>query len=362
MPGTFNAGLLRIARQARGWSQAELSRQSGISQAKLSKLENGLTSPADDAIHCIAEVLKFPVSFFYQEDRIAGLPVSVHPLYRKKASIGKKPLEKLEALLNIQLLHLRRLFAAIEFEPELVLPKLEVDDYGDDPERIAQLVRQTWLAPSGPIIDLVGWVERAGCIVIHCDLAGLSVDGITMQMSDMPPCIFLNRNQPADRQRFSLAHELGHIVMHKAPSPTMEEEANAFAAALLMPAREIGSYLNRRLTIQRLAALKPAWKVSMAALLFRAKTIGAITANQSQYLWRQMTKMGYRQVEPPELDFAAEEPSIHPEIISVHIQNLGYDMNDLCAALHSFEDDVRRMHPLPARVDRPNLRLVHSRA
>ena len=91
----------------------------------------------------------------------------------------------------------------------------------------------------------------------------------------------MNRNQPADRQRFSLGHELGHIVMHRVPSPTMEDEANAFASALLMPTQEVRPYLSGRLTIQKLASLKPVWRVSMQALLYRARAIGTITANQS---------------------------------------------------------------------------------
>jgi Zn-dependent peptidase ImmA (M78 family)/transcriptional regulator with XRE-family HTH domain len=346
MPVEFNQDLLRIARQARGWSQSELSRQSQISQANISKLENGLIGPTDDVLDSVCGALGFPRDFFFQSDRVIGLPMSVQ--YRKQASVGQKAIERLEAELNIRILHIRRLLDAAELEPELALPRLDVDEYGGNPEKIAELIRRTWLAPSGPIRDLVAWVERAGCVVVHCDFAALKVDGFTVQISDMPPCIFLNRNQPADRQRFSLAHELGHVVMHRVPSPEMEDEANSFAAALLIPARDIRSHLSgRRLTIQRLAGLKPIWRVSMAALLFRAKTIGTITANQSQYLWRQMSSMGYRRSEPPELDFKQEEPTVLPEIIRLHLEELGYNLSDLAEALRSTEDDLRVLHPIP---------------
>lgn len=346
MANQFNPDLLRIARQARGWSQAELSKNSGISQANLSKLENGLIGPSDDVLESVSRSLQFPQTFFFQTDRVIGLPVSVQ--YRKRASVGQRSIERLEAELNVRILHVRRLLSAAQFDAELVLPRLDVDEFGGDPERIADLVRRTWLVPSGPIRNLIGWVERAGCIVIHCDFAALAVDGVTVQISDMPPCIFLNRNQPADRQRFSLAHELGHVVMHRVPSPEMEDEANAFAAAMLMPARDIRQYLSgRRLTIQHLAALKPVWRASMGSLLYRAKTIGELSENQSQYLWRQMSAMGYKRSEPPELDFKAEEPSVLPEIIRIHLEDLGYGLSDLSEILHSTVDDVRAMHPLP---------------
>ncbi len=358
MQGDFNTGLLRVARQARGWSQAELSRNSGVSQANLSKLENGLIGPTDEVVDRVASALRFPESFFYQNHRLVGLPISVHPMYRKKASVGQKAIDRLEAELNIRLMHLRQLLAAADFEPELLLPRLDPDEFGGGPERIAELVRRTWLVPSGPLYDLVGWIERAGCIVVHCDLAALSVDGVTIQAPDMPPCVFLNRNQPSDRQRFTLAHEIGHIVMHRVPSPEMEDEANAFASALLMPARELRPKLGGRLTLQRLAALKPVWRVSMAALLYRAKAIGAITSSQSGYLWRQMSSMGFRRAEPPELDFPAEEAGVLPEMIRIHLEELGYGIGDLCSVLHAQEEDVRRMHPLPGPIGRSHLRII----
>lgn len=358
MSGALNADLLRIARQARGLSQTELSKQSGVSQANLSKLENGLINPSDDVLDRVASVLHFPRSLFFEPDRVLGLPISIHPMYRKRASVGQRSLERLEAEINIRLLHIRRLLKSTVYEPELPLPEMDIDEFGGDPEQIAELVRRTWLVPMGPLKDLVGWIERAGCVVVPCDFAALSVDGITSISPGMPPCIFLNRNQPADRQRFSLGHELGHIVMHRVPSLTMEDEANAFASALLMPAREIHPYLSGRLTIQKLAALKPVWHVSMQALLYRAKAIGAINANQSQYLWRQISAFGYKRSEPPELDFPAEEPAVLQEIIRVHLEDLGYEMDDLCSVLHVFEDDLRSMHQLPGRLGGPNLRVV----
>ena len=351
----FNQDLLRIARQARGWSQTELSRRSGVSQANLSKLENGLIGPTDDVLDGVSEALGFPVDFFFQNDRVIGLPMSVQ--YRKRASVGQKAIERLEAELNIRILHIRRLLDAAELEPELSLPRLDVDEFGGDPERIADLVRRTWLVPTGPIRELVSWVERAGCIVVHCDFAALKVDGFTVQIPDMPPCIFLNRNMPSDRQRFSLAHELGHVVMHQVPSPEMESEADAFASGILMPARDIRPQLSgRRLTIQRLASLKPIWRVSMAALLYRATTVGALTANQGQYLWRQMSSMGYRRTEPPELDFKLEEPTVLPEIIRLHLEDLGYDLSELAEALRTNEEDLRALHPLPGETS--HLRVV----
>ncbi len=102
--------------------------------------------------------------------------------------------------------------------------------------------------------------------------------------------------------------------------------------------------------------MKPIWRVSIAALLYRAKEIGAITENQSQYLWRQMSSMGYRRTEPPELDLKVEMPTVLPEIVRLHLEELGYGVSDLAQALRSSEDDLRALHPLPGATSR--LRVV----
>jgi len=172
-------------------------------------------------------------------------------MYRRKSSAGNKALEKLEAEINIRLMHVRRLLGATDFEPEIPLPALDVDEYDGNVELIAELVRRTWQIPNGPLLNLAELIERAGVIIIECDLASIGVDGLTIRALGSPPCIFIDANAPGDRQRFTLAHELGHLVMHSVPSPSMEDEANAFASAFLMPGRDIRPYLLDRITLAK---------------------------------------------------------------------------------------------------------------
>jgi Zn-dependent peptidase ImmA (M78 family) len=94
--------------------------------------------------------------------------------------------------------------------------------------------------------------------------------------------------------RFTLAHELGHLVMHRFPTENMETEANEFASTLLMPSADMRSaFLGRRVTLELLAALKPEWKVAMQALLMRATSLKCVSPNQARYLWQQISARGF---------------------------------------------------------------------
>lgn len=348
----INVELVQVARHLRKMSQTELAKRAGITQGYISKIEQGIKQPDDTNVEKLAEALKLPTSFFYQQDRIYGLPVSVHPMFRKKTKVGVKTLDSIQAELNLRIMHLRRLIKAVELEAELPLPDFDIDEYQGDTEEIASLLRRTWLIPRGPIKNLTEYAEKAGVLVIDNEFEGSDIDGVTLVVPGLPPCIFLNPGRPADRRRFTLAHELGHLLMHRVPTPTMEDEANAFASALLMPATDIAPQL-KDVTFAKLASLKRIWRVSMAALLMRAKALGKISSNQSSYLWRQMAP--YRRKEPEQLDFPAEMPAVFPELIRLHIEELGYSISELATLLHLTVDDITQFYRLR---DRGHLTLV----
>jgi len=146
--------------------------------------------------------------------------------------------------------------------------------------------------------------------------------------------------------------------MHAVPHPDMEEHADRFASALLMPTEDIGRHLTK-VSLTKLAYLKRVWHVSMAALLMRAQSLGKLTSNQSRYLWVQMSKAGYRLREPEELDFPQEQPSVLSEILRLHLNELGYSIVELSSMLHVFEDECRDLYPgiFPTKVE-SHLRIV----
>ncbi len=341
----FNPALLLLARQYRGASQEQVAKDAGLNQGHYSRIENGLTpeGPFLENIERIAATLKFPVSFFYQPDGLSGLPLSVHPMNRRKSAIGERVLKKIHAELNIRLMHLRRYLRAADLQPELTLPAIDVDE-GGGPQEIARSVRKAWSLPDGPIDNLTDCCERAGILVMWCDLEK-GIDGVSMTVRDLPFCIFLNRHAPADRMRFSLAHELGHAIMHRIPTDHIEDEANAFAGELLVPERQFRRLLiGQKVTLEWLARQKAYWRTSMAFLLYRVGAVDVLTRHQSEYLWKKLSASGWRTREPQETDFAYEQPSVFQRLIKLHSDDLQYDLETLQILLSTSVGDLQRMY------------------
>ncbi|MBW7835808.1 MAG: XRE family transcriptional regulator [Sphingomonadales bacterium] len=354
-----NGDMLRLARHRRGFQQTEAAKRLGIDQSMLSRIENGMVEVRNDLLVRAAIVYGFPQTFFYQRDPIYGAPVSVHPMWRKKTDVSVREVDSVVAEINLRIMHLRRFLEGVEIGFTGNLPRLDIDDYGS-PEKVAGVVRSHWGLPRGPIKDLTLHVEKSGVIVVYSPMDGASISGVTFSTPGMPSLIILNSEQPADRLRFTLAHELGHLVMHRFPNPKMEEEANAFASELLLPSSDIKPYfVGRKIDLALLAALKPEWRVSMGALLMAADKHGRLLPNQKQYLWKQMSARGYRLREPPELDFLREEPTILRNLLEVHRGALGYSITELAALLHLGETDLTALYQVNDNApQRPRLTIV----
>ena len=297
-------------RRARGLTQETLADLADVTQATLSRYENDLRDPSDDARGSLAAVLGVTTEFLQECGRTRGaFMVDAHMRRRRTA----KPTvwRRLEARLNVYRMHTTLLMREVEMQPVLALPLFDPLEYS--PEDAARLVRMQWRMPSGPVRDLTGWLESAGCVVIAEDFGSMTgggrVDGLSQWAADSP-VIMVNDRAPTDRLRLTLAHELGHICLHSDElGGDPEEEANAFAAEFLMPTDLIRSEL-RNLNLRKLHGLKRYWGVSMQALIERAHWLGTISASQRTGLYKALSARGWRTNEPVSDQLPPERPRL----------------------------------------------------
>jgi Zn-dependent peptidase ImmA (M78 family)/transcriptional regulator with XRE-family HTH domain len=347
----INRELLALAREARGLSQAELAAALGSTQSRVSKLESGILELADADLEQIASVLEFPEEFFFLPDQGEGFGTACM-YHRKRQSLSVKELRVIHANINIIRIHLTRLLRGVEIDTTNAFHRMDIDEYGGSPETIARLLRGTWKLPIGPIRCLVAAIENAGGIVIPSDFGTNKLDAVSHWPRTMPPLFFINRSIPVDRWRWTLAHELGHVVMHRIPTPNAEQEADRFASEFLMPEREVASDLDG-MSIARAIQLKPYWRVSAQALIRRAKEVGKIDESRYRSLYTQMSMLGYRKNEPEPL--APESPTVARDLIRVHRQQLGFTVPQLSKVTHCCEKHFVRIF---LDGDTPTLRVI----
>ena len=308
MTGAINPHMIVLAREARGLTQSELAEKIGMSPTNLSKIERSDIGIQQDVLETISEVTLYPPQFFSQPGSIIPENLS----YRKRSHVAQKLLTPINAKANIIRNHIQFLTGALEVNAT-ELPVIPVTEKMS-PTQIANKLRHQWKLDTPVIHNLIRVLEDHGVIISSFDFGTERVDSRSILTEEKHPIILFNSTLLGDRQRFSLAYELGQLIMHTFVQVPLERdisrEANEFAAELLMPAKAISEDFKNGISVPLLGELKRKWKVSMIALLYRADDLGFLTANQKRYLLQQFNQLKIRRREPIELDVPTEQPSI----------------------------------------------------
>jgi len=297
--------MVQLVRVARGLTQAKLASRAGISQAVLSKVEGGVIELDQDRLQAVAEGLGVPLARLTTSEPTGGV-LSACAFHRKRNSLPVSDANRIRANMDLRRMHVEALLPTTE--AEVAVPRKPAsDDDWDSPETIALEVRDAMGLGDGPVQDLVAAVEHTGAVVIVSELGAARIDAIGSWPHGHRPLFMLNSRTPADRRRFTLAHELGHAVLHELPTPDQESEADRFASELLMPSNTIRPEL-QGLDLPRLVELKRRWGVSMAALIRKARDVNAISDHDYKRLNIALSTAGYRTNEPVPLH--EEQPTL----------------------------------------------------
>ncbi len=352
--------MVTLLREARGWTQTELAERAAMSQAVISKVETGAIEFHPERLQRLAEALDCRPESLEQN---AALPsIEITCLHRRRAStMSVSTMKRIEAVTHLSRISIEGLLDGIELAPARTLERIEVLP-GRGPAEVARELRHRWNVPSGPIANLIGLVESAGVVVVFRSFGTTGQDAVSTwpQDSQRPPMMLVNADLSADRLRFTVAHELGHLVMHALPVDSQEAEANVFAGEFLAPADEIRAELEGLTTsdFRRLMALKGQWGMSMAALIRRAHDLETISDRQYREFQVRLGKLGWRTSEPG--DVARENPSVVDKIIELQRHEHDYSDDDL-ARLAGMTEAAFRRHYLAApetAATRPQLRLA----
>ena len=348
MPARFtvNPEMVVLARKARGKTQKDLSSLVGISQALLAKYEAGTRDVSKSHLPSLAGTLDFPESFFMQQTRVEGAGRS-EIFHRKRNKVSAGVMDRAYAEAQIRRLEISSMLESVTSLP--VVPSYPVDEFEDDPEKIARTVRAFWQLPPGPVFNVTQTLEENGCVVVAHDFGSHYIDGFSHRSLGAPPFFHVNAKLPPDRWRWTLVHELAHVIMHfepGEPQKTVERQADLFAAEFLAPRRELLPLLFP-LNLQTLAALKREWKISMQALVMRAHDLGVINVRQKAGMFAMLSKAGYRMREPETLDPPVEQPTCAYGLTQHFVQDLEFSRLELCRMLHVNERDFRTFYRGP---------------
>lgn len=292
---------LRLARQGSGFSLRELEARIGnlVSAQAIGKYERDEMMPNSTTLIALANALGVSEGYLLEQSELEleGLE------FRKKKITSKK--EEAHVVASV-MSHVERY---LEIEDIIHAPSAEWDapreapfpiHSPEDAELVAERLRAYWQLGTDPVPNLAEFLETQGIKVLSLNLAN-NVSGLTCWVKPRNrkrvPVIVVNANHNGERQRFTLMHEFGHMVLSVARNLDEEKIANRVASAFLMPAPILWLEVGRRrsrLTIAELAQLKRLLGVSMQAIAYRCKDLTIIDTSTFQALFAEFSRLGWR--------------------------------------------------------------------
>lgn len=340
----FESERLRVIREARGLTKTELADHVSMSISSLSQYESGNITPSPDSVEALAGALAIPEDFLTSE-----VPVEIaleHCHFRRQTGVPKKEQRKAVSWGVLALDFFRNA------DRYVTLPNLSVPDYsesrpfnGKEIEAIAQKVRDYWNLGFGPLSNVVWLVEQFGVPTIELSDCDDRLDAFSAWTSYRPMVFFTTAKDSPSRRRFDAAHELGHLILHKDTDPGaagVEDEAFRFASSFLLPAEPFRSEMPTQLSWPKLREMKRRWKVSLAALVYRAHELGIYSDATRRRAFAQLSIRGWRRNEPDEPEM--ERPSLLSQTVD-ELKKSGFDSVDEIASelLHIGPWDLRRL-------------------
>lgn len=303
---TIFAERFKSARLMRGFSLQDLSDaiENKLSRQALHRYEKGEVIPDYEKLTLLSEALKINIDYFYRNTKVELSKIEFRKLNKmsqKDISIIKETTkEKLSRYLELEeILGLSNNF-------EDYLENFGVVSTYEQVNKAAELLREKWDIGFGPIFNIVEILEDKNIKVLDLYVND-DFDGLQTRVNDTIPVIAYNAskiNKP-DRIRFTLLHELAHLLLKFGDISEKEIETlcHQFAGAMLLPEKTIKSELGphrNKLSISELGYIKKQYGISIQAIVMRAKDCGIINDHYTKQFFFLIKQMNWKIDEPYE--------------------------------------------------------------
>ncbi len=293
---------IQRARKALGLSLRDLGEQIAMSHAAIKKYEDNEVTPSSDILIKLAKALHVRVEYFFRPERFTLENIQ----YRKHADMPERHLEEITAKILDQVerrVELENVFPTAPVKSFSIknLPKMVI--HIDEVEKLADHVRFQWNLGFDPIPDLIDIFEEQGIKVFAIDNEQYpKIDGLYTEVNGMP-VVVVGDQRPGDRQRFTLAHELGHLILDNRLADGLDIElcCNRFAGAFLLPKLSLVNVLGEHrnsIEPRELSLLKQEFGISMTGILHRTEEAGIISNNLYSQLRAEFNARGWSKKEP----------------------------------------------------------------
>jgi len=340
---------LKLARKMAGMSLQDLSDalKGAVTKQALSKYEIGAMKPNSEILGIIARILNVKQDYLLRVDQVELGQIS----FRKKADLRKKDEEAaverardyVERYLEIESI----LGQSEKFKNPLQRDKISTKE---DVEQAAIKLRKAWELGTDAIPNLIEMLELKGIKVLLFDYVE-QLDGFAVFTSNGVPVVAINtREKPIERIRFTMIHELAHILLDfseeiKRNSKALEKLCHYFASCFLVPSQAliklIGGSHRTYINIKELIDIKEYCGISIRAIVHRLRELSVINENYYQRWVVYLSKTYGARNEPGNYK-GNEKPKVFEKLITRALAEEVISLSKAAALCNTNINNIRR--------------------
>lgn len=351
----FNPLRLIEAREARGMKQTALSSIIGYSTTSISKWENGHIEPDHQSLDAISSALGLPVEWFFQSSLVTS---SVYH-FRSNSAATKTAQEIARIRLRWAAELSDKLLEWVDLPEVNLIPSPSREEAmcltSNDIEVYAQALREHLNIGTEPIANITQLLEASGIVIVREESGFTSMDGVSAWINERPYIWVASDKASCVRSRFDIAHELGHIILHKhltaedcnvLKHKEIENQANLFAGFFLMPSIVVSS-LFRIITLDTLLSQKKKWGLSVGAMISQCANAELIDEDQTLRLRKNLSFRRWRTREPFDDSMKPEKPILFEKSIKLLLEHGGFKKADIISRFGLARVDIEKLAALP---------------
>lgn len=281
---------IKSARALKGFSQQELADLIGVSKQMISKYEKGESIPSSSNLLKLGKSLKVKIDYFFKPSKIELGVLN----FRKKSSFSIKKQESLEQRIKLNLENYLEIedLLQIDYSFSNTIGKEKIAKI-EDIERVVLSLRAEWEIGLDPIHNIIQLLEDKEIKVVELFDVDDTFDGVATFVNDKFPVIVVNGNFPVERKRFTLLHELGHLLLNLPDCNIKDEEnyCNKFAAEFLFPKRLVIKEFGVKrdlISLNELIEVQKKYGISIQAIVHRLVDAGIFTDNRKIEFYKKI--------------------------------------------------------------------------
>lgn len=317
----LNPNRLKEIRTMRSLTLEQVAIELNVSKQAVSKYEKGASQPAPESIDKMLSFFKVPRSYLSKVD--FDLELLQSPLFFRTKKSTKQSEKEMAATYTQWVYEMLSQADTKQIKASVNLPRYTQNM---SIEEKALELRKDWELGLGAIDNLSSVMEYNGINILAVNSEQAVCDAYSQIIDGIPIVIINRRIGSAVRWRFNLAHELGHLILHVSDVSStksfdeLEKEANLFAENFLMPAASFEKCILST-KLDYFTTLKPTWKVSIAAMIYRCDRLQVIEKHRISRLQQQLSKRGWKTIEPLDSELKYEEPKLVLSLIEPTISD-----------------------------------------